>query len=189
MKHLFALFISPLLFTLLFHAACPPLARADEYLIAPADVLDISVWGEQELRRDELVVRPDGKISFPLAGDVDVAGKTTAEVKDLIENALRPYVPQAAVTVIVAQLGSMQFYVLGKVQRPGMYNVGKGLNVLQALSMAGGLTPFAKEKEIVVIRSEGTSTVQFPFNYDQVKEGKKLEQNIPLQRGDVVLVP
>ncbi len=164
--------------------------RAEEYRIAPPDVLEISIWGEPELQRANLVVRPDGKVSFPLVGDLHVAGKTTAEVKEELETAIRQYIPQASASVIVTQMGSMQFYVLGKVARPGMFNIATELNVLQALSMAGGLTPFAKEGDIVIVRTqEDGRTVRLPFDYNQVKAGKNLEQNITLQRGDVVLVP
>ncbi len=162
---------------------------ADDYVIAPPDVLEISIWGEEELQRGQLVVRTDGKISFPLVGDLLVAGKTTAQVKEELEAAIQQYIPAANASVIVAQMGSMQFYVLGKVARPGMFNIGTELNVLQALSMAGGLATFAKESDIVIIRKRGNETVQLPFNYEQVKKGKNLEQNITLQRGDVVLAP
>jgi polysaccharide export outer membrane protein len=163
---------------------------AEEYRIAPPDVLEISIWGEPELQRANLVVRPDGKVSFPLAGDLEVAGKTTAEVKEQLESAIQQYIPQASASVIVTQMGSMQFYVLGKVARPGMFNIATELNVLQALSMAGGLTPFAKEGDIVIVRTRpGGQTLRLPFDYGQVKSGKNLDQNITLQRGDVVLVP
>jgi polysaccharide export outer membrane protein len=163
--------------------------HAEEYRIAPPDVLEISIWGEPELQRANLVVRPDGKVSFPLVGDLDVAGKTTAEVKEQLELAIQQYIPQASASVIVTQMGSMQFYVLGKVARPGMFNIATELNVLQALSMAGGLTPFAREGDIVIVRTQEGRTVRLPFDYNQVKSGKNLDQNITLQRGDVVLVP
>jgi polysaccharide export outer membrane protein len=174
----------------LCRAGFSPGPGAEEYRIAPPDVLEISIWGEPELQRANLVVRPDGKVSFPLVGDLEVAGKTTAEVKEQLESAIQQYIPQASASVIVTQMGSMQFYVLGKVARPGMFNIATELNVLQALSMAGGLTPFAREGDIVIVRTEpGGQTVRLPFDYGQVKSGKNLDQNITLQRGDVVLVP
>ena len=166
----------------------PVPGRAEDYIIEPPDVVEISVWGEQELKRD-LVVRPDGKVSFPLAGDIEIGGKTTSQVKELVEKKLQQYIPQANASVIVSKLESLQFYVIGKVNKPGMYNVAKNLNVLQALALAGGIATFAKESDIIIVRSSGQDTVQIPFNYDQVKGGRKLEQNIELQRGDVVLVP
>ncbi len=163
--------------------------QAEEYRIAPPDVLEISIWGEPELRRENLIVRPDGKVSFPLVGDLEVAGRTPEEVRELLEQAIQPYIPQAKASIIVTQMGSMQFYVLGKVAKPGMFNIHTELSVLQALTMAGGLTPFAKESDIVIVRTQGGRTIRLPFQYDQVKAGRKLEQNIILQRGDVVLVP
>jgi polysaccharide export outer membrane protein len=166
-----------------------PACKAEDYTIAPADVLEISVWGEQELRQ-QVVVRPDGKVSFPLVGDIPAAGKTTGEVKDLLEEAIRAYIPDASATVIVRELGSLQYYVIGKVNKPGVFNVAKTITVLQALSLAGGVTPFAKESDILIVRTrpDGT-TLQLPFEYDQVKRGRKLEQNIVLERGDTVVVP
>lgn len=161
----------------------------DDYMIAPGDILEISIWGEPDLKREQLIVRQDGKISFPLIGDLDVAGKTTEQVKQLIEANILPFVPQANATVIVSQPGSVRFYVMGKVAKPGMYQDASGTNVLQALSIAGGVTPFASESGITVVRTTGDKTICLPFNYSEVKKGKKLEQNIKLQRGDVVVVP
>ena len=159
-----------------------------DYLIAPADVLEISIWGEKELIR-QVVVRPDGKVSFPLIGDIEVADKTTTQVKNEIEKKIREYIPDAIASVIVTQLGSLQYYVVGKVAKPGVYNVSRPITVLQALALAGGLTPFAKQDEILIIRYYGKKTIKIPFNYKEVKKGEHLEQNILLQRGDVVLVP
>jgi len=159
-----------------------------EYFIAPADGIEISVYGETNLQR-ELIVRPDGRVSFPLVGDVEVAGKTTAQIKAAVEGKVREYVPDANVSVIVTGLGSLQYYVLGKVANPGTFNMSRSVNVLQALSTAGGLTTFAKEKDILIVRGSGKETRQIRFNYDEIKESKNLEQNIVLERGDVVLVP
>ncbi len=166
----------------------PKNSKAGDYIIAPADVLEISIWGEKELTR-QLVVRPDGKVSFPLIGDIEVAGKTTAQLKGLVEKKIKAYIPEASATVIVSQLGSLQYYVIGKVAKPGMYNVSRPLSVLQALALAGGLTTFAKENNISIIRNHGKQTMRIPFNYEQVKKGVNLGQNILLERGDVVLVP
>jgi polysaccharide export outer membrane protein len=161
----------------------------DEYIIAPADVLEISIWGEPDLKREQLVVRQDGKISFPLIGDIEVAGKTTEQVKQLVEANILPYVPQANATVIVALPGSLRYYVIGKVAKPGMYQDAGSMSVLQALTLAGGLTPFADGTHIRIMRTAAGKSICLPFNYDQVKKGRKLEQNIELQRGDVVVVP
>ena len=161
---------------------------AADYTIAPADVLEISIWGEQELTR-QLVVRPDGKVSFPLIGDLTVAGKTTAQVKSLVEKKIRSFIPEASATVILSQLGSLQYYVIGKVAKPGMFNVSRSLSVLQALALAGGLTTFADEDSISVIRYKDGKVLHLPFDYSEVKHGKNLQQDIMLERGDVVLVP
>lgn len=161
---------------------------AGYYQIAPADVLEISIWGEKELAR-QLVVRPDGKVSFPLIGDLAVAGKTTSQVKTLVEKKIRDYIPEASATVIVAQLGSLQYYVIGKVAKPGMFNVSRRLSVLQALALAGGLTTFANEDSISVIRYRDGKVVKLPFDYSEVKHGENLQQDVLLERGDVVLVP
>jgi polysaccharide export outer membrane protein len=162
---------------------------ADDYRIAPSDVLEIAVYGEEGLKNQELIVRPDGKVSFPMVGDIEVGGLTTAEVKERAEQKIREFIPEAMITVGVRKLGSMQYYVMGKVNKPGMYNVATPLNVLQALSLAGGLTIFANEGKISIVRKVGEKTIKLPFNYKDIKKGKKLEQNIVLERGDVVLVP
>lgn len=160
-----------------------------QYKIGPSDVLEVTVYGEESLNRTGLVVRPDGKISFPLVGDVEVGGLTTEQAKEALEQKLREYIPGAVAAVSVVQLGSLQYYVVGKVNKPGMYNVAKPLTVLQALAMAGGLTPFADESKIIILRNFGNETVRLPFNYKKIKRGESVEQNILLQRGDVVVVP
>ena len=160
----------------------------ESYLIAPADTLEISVYGEQDLAR-QLIVRPDGRISFPLVGDLEVSGKTTTQVKADLEKKVRDYVPDASVSVIVMGLGSLQYYVLGKVANPGAFNLSRPVSVLQALATAGGVTTFGKEGGILIVRKHGKDTTHIPFDYEAVKKGKDLEQNILLERGDVVLVP
>ncbi|MEA2084742.1 MAG: polysaccharide biosynthesis/export family protein [Thermodesulfobacteriota bacterium] len=174
-----------LLLTLLFH---PRLCCALDYTIKSGDVLEISIWGEQELSR-KLMVLPDGKVSFPLIGDLKVADKTTAEIKALIENKIETFVPQAKATIIVMELGSLQYYVLGKVARPGSYNTSQKITVLQALALAGGVTTFAEEKEVMILRRQEFGTIALPFNYQEIKTGENLDQNIILERGDVILIP
>jgi polysaccharide export outer membrane protein len=161
---------------------------SEDYVIYPSDVLEISIYGETELTR-KLVVRPDGKISFPLVGDIKVAGHSPTEVKAIIDKKVSAFIPEASSTVILDQLGSMKYYVVGEVARPGMFNVPSELSVLQALSLAGGLKTFADEDSIIIIRGRGKDTTKILFDYSDVKKGKRLEQNILLQRGDVVLVP
>ncbi|MGA2227688.1 MAG: polysaccharide biosynthesis/export family protein [Syntrophobacteraceae bacterium] len=160
-----------------------------DYKIGPGDVLEISVYGEDSLNRKDLVVRPDGKTSFPLVGDVQVGGLTTVQAKEALEQSLHEYIPEAVAAISVLQLGSLQYYVVGKVNKPGMYNVSKPLTVLQALAMAGGLTTFAQESKIVILRNVGKETVTLPFNYKKIKKGLGLQENIIMERGDVVVVP
>jgi polysaccharide export outer membrane protein len=150
--------------------------------------LEISVYGESELTR-KLVVRTDGKISFPLIGDIKAAGRSTTEIKAIIDKKVSAFIPEASSTVIVETPGSLKFYVVGEVANPGMFNVSTQVTVLQALSLAGGLKTFADENSIKIIRGHGKDTKNFRFDYSQVKNGKNLEQNILLERGDVVLVP
>jgi len=158
------------------------------YQIGPEDLLDIAVWRDEELR-GEVLVRPDGGISFPLAGNLMVAGKTVEQVQAELTDRIREYVPDAVVSVSVLKVSGYQVYVLGKVNNPGQYTVGRYLNVIQALTYAGGLTPFASERNITIIRRTENGEKVFPFNYSAVKRGRGLDQNIQLKSGDVVLVP
>lgn len=161
---------------------------AEDYLIYPADLLEVSIYGETELTR-KLVVRPDGKISFPLIGDVKVAGLSTQEVRKIIDKKVSAFIPEASTTVIVERLDSLKYYVLGQVATPGAFNVPSKVTVLQALSLAGGLTTFADEDSIIIIRGHGKDAKKIPFDYTRVRKGKQLEQNILLERDDVIIVP
>ncbi len=160
-----------------------------DYRMAPSDVLEITIYGEEGLTRNQLVVRPDGKVSFPLIGDVEVGGLTTVQVKEVVEEKVRAFIPEAVAAVSVMQLGSLQYYVVGKVAKPGMYNVAKPLTVLQALALAGGPVTFAREDKISILRNHGKETISLPFNYEEIKKGRSLDRNILLERGDVVVVP
>lgn len=170
-------------------SSAPALAGGTEdYLIGPGDVIDISVWKDEALTRS-VVVRPDGAISFPLIGDVPAAGKTPAALKADVEKRLERYVLQGVVSLEVKQINSMIVYVIGKVNAPGRFVVNTNVDVLQALATAGGVNVFAKRNRIKVYRRENNTTTIIPFEYDEVVEGKQLEQNIRLKRGDVVVVP
>jgi len=159
----------------------------DGYKLAPEDVLEISVWKEEGLQR-EVLVRPDGKLSFPLVGALDASGKTAEQLQEEIARRLEKYIPDPVVTVSVLQVAGNKIYVIGKVNQPGMYPVGRPTDVMQALSLAGGLTPFADEDEIRILRRvDGRQTV-LPFNYAAVAKGEALDQNIVLEPGDVVVV-
>lgn len=158
------------------------------YLLGPEDVLLISVWKDEQLTR-EVVVRPDGMVSFPLVGDVAAEGRTVEELRIDLAKRLIKYIPAVNVTVAVTKVLSYKVYVLGRVAKPGEYLVGHYTDVLQALSLAGGLTPFAAENDIKIVRRIRGQQETFPFRYGDVRKGIDLEQNILLQRGDTVMVP
>lgn len=158
------------------------------YLLGPEDVVKISVWKDEHLTQ-EVVVRPDGMISFPLVGDVQAAGRTVEELRAEVAKRLTKYVPNPHVSVLVTKVLSYKIYVLGRVNKPGEFLVGHYTDVLQALSLAGGLTPFAAENDIKVLRRENGEERVFPFRYGDARKGKDLKQNILLERGDVVMVP
>ncbi len=170
---------------------CPNTAiLADEgkYRIGPGDVLEISVWKDESLYR-EISVPPDGIISYPLIGDIEAAGKTVTMLRKTITGKLSEYVPDATVTVILKQINSLQAYVIGKVNNPGVFPITMDTSVMQVLAMARGLNPFASAGNIHILRRRQNVTVRIPFNYKEVEKGENYEQNIVLQRGDVVVVP
>ena len=156
--------------------------------MGPEDVLFISVWKDEHLTR-EAVVRPDGMISFPLVGDLPAEGRTVDDLRADLVKRLSRYIPNANVTVAVTKVLSYKVYVVGRVTKPGEYLVGHYTDVLQALSLAGGLTPFAAENDIKIIRRVNGEQRVFLFRYSDVRKGRDLDQNILLQRGDVVMVP
>ena len=158
------------------------------YHVGPEDVLEISVWREDTLKKEALV-RPDGGISYPLIGEVRAAGRTVSEIREEITKRLDKFIPDAVVSVTILKTGSQRVYVIGKVTKPGEFPLGRYVDVLQALSMAGGLTPFADSNNIRVMRRDGDRQVVLPFEYGAVIRGQKLEENIQLRTGDVVVVP
>lgn len=158
------------------------------YKIGAGDLLEISVWKEDTLKK-EVLVRPDGGVSFPLVGDMQVAGKTAEQLQEDISAKLDKFIPDAVVSVALLKVNSNMIYVIGKVNKPGDYVAGSYVDVMQALSMAGGLTPFAAENDIKVLRRGSHGEVALPFHYAKVKKGENLEQNILLKGGDVVVVP
>ena len=158
------------------------------YRLGAEDVMLISVWKDEQLTR-EVVVRPDGMFSFPLVGDVQAEDRTVEEIRaDLVKRLIK-YIPNPNVSVAVMKVLSYKVYVVGRVNKPGEYLIGHYTDVLQALSLAGGLTPFAAENDITVVRRVRGEQRAIPFRYGDVRKGKNLEQNIILQRGDVVMVP
>ncbi len=166
-----------------------PMNAEPSYLLGPEDVLKVAVWKDEQLTQ-EMVVRPDGMISFPLIGEVTASGRTAEDVRLDVTKRLMKYLPTPNVTVTVLKVQSYRIYVLGRVLKPGEYQAGHHTDVLQALSMAGGLTPYAAENDIKIIRrQQGGEELVFPFRYGDARKGKELHQNIVLQRGDVVMVP
>ena len=158
------------------------------YRLGAEDVMLISVWKDEHLTK-EVVVRPDGMFSFPLVGDVQAEDRTVEEIRDDLVKRLTKYIPNPNVSVAVMKVLSYKVYVVGRVNKPGEYLIGHYTDVLQALSLAGGLTPFAAENDIKVIRRVKGQQQVFPFRYGDLRKGNDLEQNILLQRGDVVMVP
>lgn len=158
------------------------------YQLGPEDIVMISVWKDEHLTR-EVVVRPDGMISFPLIGDVPATGRTVEDLRLEITKRLARYIPNPHVSVSAMKLQSYKIYVMGRVNKPGEYLVGHYTDVLQALSLAGGLTPFASENDIKIIRRDTNEERVFGFRYGDIQKGRDLKQNILLQRGDVVMVP
>lgn len=158
------------------------------YSIGPGDVLSISVWKEEGMHL-EVLVRPDGEITFPLAGEITAGGLTTKALSDVLVDKLKKYIPHPNVTVTVLKSVSNKIYVIGKVNRPGEFTATGYMDVLQALTMAGGLTPFADSDEIKIIRRTETGIKMKLFDYDEVVSGDNLEMNVILKAGDTVVVP
>src|SRR5271170_7297296 len=163
-------------------------APVEEYRIGAQDVLRIDVWKEAELTRT-VPVRPDGKISLPLLNDVQAAGLTPSELSKVISEGLKKFINSPQVTVTVSEINSRRVYVTGEVAHAGAFPLLPNMTVLQALSSSGGFTQFAKTKAIYVLRSEDGKQVKHPFNYKEVLAGRKQEENIALEPGDVIVVP
>ncbi len=162
---------------------------AGHYLLAPGDMLEISVWKEEGMQQQQILVAPDGNITFPLAGTIMAAGKPLFAVEDAISAKLADYIADPVVNVKLVHNSGHTIFVIGKVNKPGQYPANRKIDVLQALSLAGGLTVFAEEDSIHVLRRVGSQVIVFPFEYDDVLKGKHLEQNIILEAGDTVTVP
>ena len=158
------------------------------YKIGPNDILTIFVWKETELSRD-VTVMPDGKITYPLIGEIIAQGQTASELKKAIADKLQNFVTAPEVTVIVRESRSQVIYTIGKVTRPGPYPLAPGMTVMQALSAAGGFAEWADPKNILIVRREGGKETQLRFNFKEYTSGEKLEQNILLKPGDTLVVP
>jgi polysaccharide export outer membrane protein len=163
-------------------------AVPQDYRIQPGDLLTVSVWKEQDLSGDALV-RPDGGLSFALVGDVAASGKSVAMLRQELTERLQQYIPNPVITVSVKAIGGNRVFVLGKVQRPGEFPFSRPVDVMQAISLAGGTTSFAALNHIVILRRENGRLRSIPFHYADVERGKSLDQNILLASGDTVVVP
>jgi polysaccharide biosynthesis/export protein len=160
-----------------------------EYVIGPQDVLGINFWRDADMTGD-VTVRPDGRITLPLIGDLTAAGMTPEALKTAIHTAASKLIEDPAITVIVRQINSRKVFITGQVATPGAHVLTGPLTVMQLISLAGGLTEFAKKKDITVMRTEANGKqVVLPFNYSDVAKGKSLSQNVVLKPGDTVVVP
>jgi polysaccharide export outer membrane protein len=160
-----------------------------DYQLQPGDTVTISVWKEKDLETEALV-RPDGGLSFPLVGDVQAGGHTLRQVRDTIAARLKPYIPDPVVTVAIKEIGGNEIFVLGRVNRPGGYSFSQPIDVMQALSLAGGTTPFARLNRIVILHRDTTGAEHSErFHYADIAHGRDLAQNVLLHSGDTVVVP
>jgi polysaccharide biosynthesis/export protein len=160
----------------------------DSFVIGNDDVLAINVWKEPDISRS-IPVRSDGKISLPLVGEVQAAGLTPLKLEKDIASKLKNFISEPEVTVMVQQVNSQKFNILGQVARPGSYVIANSPTVLDAIALAGGFRDFAKQKSIYVLRPGGSGDSRIPFNYKDVSQGKNMSQNIKLQPGDTIIVP
>jgi len=173
--------------------ATPPLSASakipDNFLIGSDDVLAVNVWKEAEISRT-VTVRPDGKISLPLVGELQASAKTPKQLEDEISSKLSGFISDPAVSVIVQEIRSLRFNILGQVAHPGSYSLINSVTVLDAIALGGGLRDFAKQKSIFVLRRnpDGTQT-RLAFNYKEVLAGRHPEQNLKVEPGDTVIVP
>jgi len=183
-------FVSALILFLLTHTSVLAAGSTDVglYKLQPGDVLQISVWKEDGMD-NQVIVRPDGRINFPLVGEAQAAGSSVEDLRQLIAEKLKKYIPDPVVSVAIQQLSGNIVYVIGKVNRPGPFPIVRDVDVMQALSMAGGTSTYAAVNNIKILRRDRGKLQAIPFEYGDVAKGKHLEQDIILQAGDVVVVP
>ena len=160
-----------------------------QYTIGIGDVLEIVTWKEPDFSRPEILVRLDGKISFPLLDDVQAAGLTPVQLKKNIENRLKQYVASPSVTVTIRNAASQKFYILGEVNHTGEYPLVKDLTVLQAFALAGGFTEWASKKEIILFRRENGKEKVIQINYKDIVNDKDFSQNVMIKANDTIIVP
>ncbi len=160
----------------------------DSYIIGVGDVLKVSVWKNEDLQA-EVPVRPDGRISVPLIGEVHVAGLTPLEVQSLLTDRYTSFVTAPSVSVLVTQVNSRKVFILGQVKQSGAFDILQPTNVMQALAMAGGMSEFAKTNKIVVLREINGIKKRWQINIDAIASGKRPQDNMLLEPGDTIIVP
>ena len=185
------LIIAPVLFLVLATAAMArqQVSKPVEYTIGVGDILDIVTWKEPDFSKEKILVRLDGKISFPLLDDVQAAGLSPIRLKSNIEARLKEFVASPSVTVSVRNAASQRFYILGEVAHIGEYALVKDLTVLQAFALAGGFTEWASKKEIILFRREGDKEKVIRINYKEIIKGKDFSQNVFIHADDTIIVP
>jgi polysaccharide export outer membrane protein len=181
--------LSILISLITFFASSWAAESGGSYTIGSGDILEIVTWKEPDFSREEVLVRTDGFISFPLLNDVRAAGLTPTELKKALESGIRNYVSSPEVTVTIATSGSQRFYILGEVVNTGEYPLAKHLTVLQAFALAGGFTEWASKDEIILMRNDGGKTITIRVDYKDIAEGRNLEQNVAIKADDTIIVP
>lgn len=159
------------------------------YLLAPGDALDITVWKEEGLQKEQFLIGPDGTIVYPLIGSIVAAGRSIGDLKELIAHKLADFIADPSISIKLLNNQGNAYFVIGKVNKPGQVIASRRIDVMQALSLAGGLTVFADDDDITVQRRVGNDIKVFPFDYSDVVNGDNLQQNILLEPGDTVTVP
>ena len=166
-----------------------PVTAESAYTIGSGDILEITTWKEPDFSREEVLVRLDGMITFPLINDIQAKGQTPMQVKTAIETRLADYVESPVVTVTLRSSASKRFYILGEVMQTGEYPLVKNLTVLQAFALAGGFSEWASKKEIILLRNENGQEKIYRVNYRDIIKGRDFDQNIKLQPDDTIIVP
>lgn len=168
----------------------PSAKRAsDDYVIGPSDVLAINVWKDPELTRS-VPVRPDGKITLPLIGEMQVSGSTALDVQRMITQRLKEYIAKPEVSVIVQEMKSRTYIIVGKITKPGSYDLAKPTTVLEAIAIAGGFLDFAKVNKVYILRRRDDGTqIRLPFDYKKVINERAPDENVDLKSGDTIVVP
>lgn len=175
-------------FFLALISAIPTSYAAESYILNPGDRLFISVWNEQALQK-EVVILPDGTISFPLAGQLNSQGQTVLELEEELKSRLSEYISDPVVNVTVNEVAGNTVHIIGKVLRPGSFSMSQPLDAMQALSLAGGLNTFAEENNIIILRRNGDKQEIIPVHYARIKKGQSLDSNVMLKSGDVIIIP